>query len=55
MAPMEKKAEKNWKCGKYSQLLQQKQSLSYHKPTNWSTPKFSSDDCESAVQCGMPK
>ena len=31
MAPTEKKVEKTWKCGKCSQVLQQKQSLSRHK------------------------
>ena len=45
MAPVEKKAEKTWKCHKCSQVFQQKQSLSCHKRTHCGTKKFSCDDC----------
>ena len=55
MAPTDKKVEKTWKCGKCSHVLRQKQSLSCHKRTNCGTPKFSCDDCQSAVQCTAPK
>ena len=51
MVLVKTKAEKPWKCGKFSPLFSPKQRLSCHKYTNCGTKKLSCDNCLKSFRC----